>query len=53
MVETMTSRAAKEERSAIPIFQSNPSGAIAGSMRRPARPAKESRSETPAIWFWI
>src|SRR2546421_812162 len=39
-VEMIVSRAAKDEIKPMPIFQSKPSGAIAGSIRRPARPAK-------------
>src|SRR2546423_1560239 len=39
-VEMIVSRAANDEINPTPIFQSNPSGLIAGSMNRPARPAK-------------
>src|SRR5688500_9770268 len=43
-VETSTSRAAKLAISATPIFQSNPRGAITGSITRPSFPAKLFRS---------
>src|ERR1041384_2856446 len=39
-VEMIVSRAANDEINPTPIFQSNPSGLITGSMNRPARPAK-------------
>ena len=39
MVPTNTSRAAKEVISAMPIFQSNPNGAMRGSIFLPIMPA--------------
>src|SRR5580765_8225190 len=39
-VEMMVSRAANDEMSPMPIFQSKPRGLIVGSINRPARPAK-------------
>src|SRR5208337_4318702 len=48
MVLTNTSRAANDVMMPIPIFQSNPSGAITGSIARPRRPAKLLRSRSPA-----
>ena len=49
IVPTNTSRAANEVTSAIPILQSKPSGAIAGSSCFPITPANEFSSL--AAWY--
>src|SRR5437763_5035477 len=53
IVLTKTSRAANEATMPMPIFQSKPSGAMAGSMARPGRPAKLLRNCSPARSFCV
>src|SRR5215212_12043959 len=50
IVDTNTSRAANAPRMPTPIRQSNPSGAMRGSMRWPTRPATLCRNCSPRCW---
>src|SRR3972149_73652 len=51
IVPTKTSRAANEVISEIPIFQSNPNGAMAGSIDLPRIPAYDASNFSEAILF--